>query len=1132
MSLHLQAEAGLWLAPLLALLLAGGAFLLYRREVGARPPPDRWLLPALRALTVFLVVLMLLQPVLRRRHTVGQLARLRLLVDASQSMSVPDPDLRLDRKLLLCQRLGWVSGEPVDPELAAVEQGVALALAAAGRVAAAGGRADLVTAAAADFAAELARAGRRLERLNDDSEGAAALRRGTVLWEAWQGVTGGSYQELQALPDFPAKPWRTEFPRELEAPNNVGDSFGGRLRGYLYPPETGEYTFWVWGDDRAEFWLGPADGPDGRRLLCATPYGTGARQWDRYPEQKSAPVLLQAGRRYDIEVLYVENNGHDGAGVGWKLPGGTDERPIPGLRLAPAPAAPAANARPPGADVAARFRTELTDPAAAIAKRTAAPAEQVAEIARLAQLAAGWERDLRSALEFQARQALAGADAKLKDALRRFDETPRWQRVEAALLAGDAPLLRQLSERHDVELAALRDGRGELLWSSRAGRLRGPARPPAALDAAPAAPFTDLASPLEACLPTPKPGTAADTANPDEPRSAVILLSDGRDNTGTSPVPVARVLGSRGIPVFTVGVGAAAELQDMAIAGLEVPQSVFHKDRAKGRLHLLDTMPPGAAFAVRIDCGGDTLWEKPLESQGSGLRLVDFDFPLEELVRRKLGEQDASLRFTSLPLEVRVRIVDLAGDREPRNNEALFPLRATLAKYRVLLLEGRPRWEWRYIRNTFDRDEQWQCTSVLVDWTEAGPTLKRAPPAAPAPVPREPAPVVAATAGAAATLTEDLPPGAFPADRAQLFTYDVVILGEVPAEVFTPDELEWLREFAASRGGGVVLVDGRHGLLKPYENTRLRPLLPVEWAAAEAEQAPTGLRIPPAGTLFPPLALLSNATENAELWSTLPAPQWAAPVTALPGTETVLEFAEGEDRRSPALVTRRYGAGRVVYAAFDESWRLRYRVGNRHNAAYWNQLARWVMEPPFAVSDRQVALDTGPLVYRPGQAAEFRVRLRDEKGEPMARANATLELSRDGRRVARIPLLADENGAGLFRATSAALEPGRYEATVRCDRIPESAIKVRSRFVVAAPDWGELAWLGCNEPLLQQVAAASGAAFVREEGLDELTDRLKPLTAGQVVEQDLLLWQSYWWFVPIVLLLTGEWIWRKRRGLL
>jgi hypothetical protein len=43
---------------------------------------------------------------------------------------------------------------------------------------------------------------------------------------------------------------------------------------------------------------------------------------------------------------------------------------------------------------------------------------------------------------------------------------------------------------------------------------------------------------------------------------------------------------------------------------------------------------------------------------------------------------------------------------------------------------------------------------------------------------------------------------------------------------------------------------------------------------------------------------------------------------------------------------------------------------------------------------------------------------------------------------------------------------------------------------------------------------------------------LAPMTQGRIVETDTVLWQSWWWFLPIVGLLTIEWLLRKRAGML
>ena len=91
----------------------------------------------------------------------------------------------------------------------------------------------------------------------------------------------------------------------------------------------------------------------------------------------------------------------------------------------------------------------------------------------------------------------------------------------------------------------------------------------------------------------------------------------------------------------------------------------------------------------------------------------------------------------------------------------------------------------------------------------------------------------------------------------------------------------------------------------------------------------------------------------------------------------LLEVISGQNTAIPALVFRRYGAGRVLYSAFEESWRWRYNVGDLYHQKFWNQIAKWIMEPPFAVQDAHIALDSGDTTYDVGDTAEIRVRIQD-----------------------------------------------------------------------------------------------------------------------------------------------------------
>src|SRR5262249_18874487 len=102
--------------------------------------------------------------------------------------------------------------------------------------------------------------------------------------------------------------------------------------------EAGGYTVGVEGDAEAELFLSNTVDPTNRRLLADVPPGgtTAPGEWDKYPQQQSAPVVLIAGQQYYLEVLHKHgSDSADHTAVGWQLPDGTLERSIPAARLDP-----------------------------------------------------------------------------------------------------------------------------------------------------------------------------------------------------------------------------------------------------------------------------------------------------------------------------------------------------------------------------------------------------------------------------------------------------------------------------------------------------------------------------------------------------------------------------------------------------------------------------------------------------------------------------------------------------------------------------------------------------------------------------------------------------------------------------
>lgn len=152
---------------------------------------------------------------------------------------------------------------------------------------------------------------------------------GSISWEVWNGISGRSVADIpvKETPDFIGEL------NSFETPLNYGDNYGARLRAHLCVPEDGPYTFWIASDDNSELWLSTNGRPELKRKIASVPGHTGNRQWDKYPAQKSVQIWLRSNQLYYVEALLKEASGADHLAVGWQLPDGTFEGPIPGRRL-------------------------------------------------------------------------------------------------------------------------------------------------------------------------------------------------------------------------------------------------------------------------------------------------------------------------------------------------------------------------------------------------------------------------------------------------------------------------------------------------------------------------------------------------------------------------------------------------------------------------------------------------------------------------------------------------------------------------------------------------------------------------------------------------------------------------------
>lgn len=162
----------------------------------------------------------------------------------------------------------------------------------------------------------------------------SVLKSQGVVMETYTGIGGDSISNLKGSTKFPDSPDEIAIQSTFECPADRMDTYGVRMKAWLKPPVTGSYMFWIASDDNGELWLSSDMDPVNASLIASVPGWTDPRQWNKFTEQQSSPVELEAGKYYYIEALMKEVGGKDNLSVAWQ---GTNitQQVINGLYLKP-----------------------------------------------------------------------------------------------------------------------------------------------------------------------------------------------------------------------------------------------------------------------------------------------------------------------------------------------------------------------------------------------------------------------------------------------------------------------------------------------------------------------------------------------------------------------------------------------------------------------------------------------------------------------------------------------------------------------------------------------------------------------------------------------------------------------------
>ena len=103
---------------------------------------------------------------------------------------------------------------------------------------------------------------------------------------------------------------------------DIADNYGAaRIRGYVHPLITGQYTFSFASDDAGDLLLSTSDNPANATRIAYVAEWTDPRQWNKFGTQRSAGINLTAGQKYYVEVLHKEATGRRSLRRGMGRPG-------------------------------------------------------------------------------------------------------------------------------------------------------------------------------------------------------------------------------------------------------------------------------------------------------------------------------------------------------------------------------------------------------------------------------------------------------------------------------------------------------------------------------------------------------------------------------------------------------------------------------------------------------------------------------------------------------------------------------------------------------------------------------------------------------------------------------------------
>ena len=235
-----------------------------------------------------------------------------------------------------------------------------------------------------------------------------------------------------------------------------------------------------------------------------------------------------------------------------------------------------------------------------------------------------------------------------------------------------------------------------------------------------------------------------------------------------------------------------------------------------------------------------------------------------------------------------------------------------------------------------------------------------------------------------------------------------------------------------------------------------------------------------------------------------------------------------DGRPAPLLVFGRYGAGRTMFSAIDDTWRWRYYHGAPLYKSYWLEMMRELARQRVFGGAHGLVLRTQALRVQVGQSNRIFLSVRDpELVSQMPASIPIVMTSANGRQT--ITLAAASAGHRQYEGEVTPWVVGHYTLAAKPGVLPAVVKPVEMDVAASMREFGTLT---CDPAALSRMVNGTGGAVVPLAGQHALAELIPDRSVEVAIRQSRQLWNKPWALALLILLLTVEWILRKRAGLI